>query len=312
VHLDDREHVRANAIAMLKGLSSHPYEYRVTRKDGETRWILETVVPIEYQGSRAVCGYFMDITERREAQERLYHAGRLASIGEMAAGVAHELNTPLTSVLGYAELLETGGLPAEVRADIAKIRDNAQRAAMVVRNLLSFARPARPQRAPLQLNDEVRNVLNLRAYELRVSNIEIETHLDPHLPLVLADSRQVQQVFLNILVNAEQAVLSRRKQGRVVIRTIAENGSVRVSFADDGPGMRPEHLARLFKPFFTTKESGKGTGLGLSISHSIVSEHGGRIWAESAYGKGSTFFVELAALGNGHARARPAAVSLQS
>ncbi|MBI3744767.1 MAG: hypothetical protein HY261_10860 [Chloroflexi bacterium] len=176
---------------------------------------------------------------------------------------------------------------------MAKIRDNAQRAAIVVRNLLTFARPSKPQRKPIQLNDEVRHVVDLRSYELHVSNIEVTLSLKRDLPRTFADPRQLQQVFLNILVNCEQAILSAKQGGRIAISTAEVDGFVRASFSDDGPGIKPENFKRLFQPFFTTKEPGKGTGLGLSISQSILAEHGGRIRAESEPGRGATFIVEL-------------------
>jgi PAS domain S-box-containing protein len=234
-----------------------------------------------------------DITEEREMQERLYRTDRLASLGEMAAGIAHELNNPLTGVVALSQLMLESGAPPEIKADLEAISSEGQRAAGVVKNMLSFVRSHASVIQPVEINTIVNQVLALRAYEHRVNNIEFVFRLAPDLPTIEVDPFQIQQVFLNIVLNAEQAMTEAHGRGLFIVTTELLNGNLRISFADDGPGIPPEIVNRIFDPFFTTKEIGKGTGLGLSISHSIITKFGGRIWAESQYGKGATFIIEF-------------------
>jgi two-component system NtrC family sensor kinase len=235
-----------------------------------------------------------DVTEDRTRQEKLYLTDRLASIGEMAAGVAHELNNPLTSIVGLSQILVTdNSLSIQYREDIAGIHQEAQRAAAIVKNLLTFSRKHSPIKETIQVNSVLLDVLKLRSYEHRVSNIEVKTELDSTLPEVLADRYQIQQVFLNIILNAESAMLESHQKGALIVATKADNGYIRALITDDGPGIAPENITRVFDPFFTTKEVGKGTGLGLSICYGIVSEHKGKISAQSTLGMGATFIVEL-------------------
>jgi PAS domain S-box-containing protein len=235
----------------------------------------------------------VDVTADRERQDRLYLTDRLASIGEMASGIAHELNNPLTSIIGLSELLKEEDLPGGLGEDAAAIHNEARRASRIVKNLLSFARKHESIRQPAIVGDVLGEVLKLRAYEHKVNNIEISMTAQAGLPLVMMDYFQMQQVFMNIITNAEQAMLESHGRGRLVITMARVDEVVRLSFTDDGPGIRPENLKRIFDPFFTTKDVGKGTGLGLSICYGIVTAHGGRIHAESEYGKGATFIIEL-------------------
>jgi PAS domain S-box-containing protein len=234
-----------------------------------------------------------DITEEREMQERLYQTDRLASLGEMAAGIAHELNNPLTGVVALSQLILESGAPPEIKADLEAISSEGQRAASVVKNLLSFARSHTLSTQPVAVNAVIGEVLQLRAYEHRVNNIEVVTHFAPDLPEILADRFQMQQVFLNIVLNAEQAMIESHGRGNLTVTTAQINDHIKISFADDGPGIPQEIINRIFDPFFTTKDIGKGTGLGLSISYGIITKQGGRIYAESQYGKGATFIIEL-------------------
>jgi len=234
-----------------------------------------------------------DITEQKQQNERLMMADRLASIGELAAGTAHELNNPLTSVLGFSQLLMEKDIPDDIREDLNLIYNEAQRAANVTKNLLTFGRKHAPAKQLNQINNIIEGVLNLRAYEHKVNGIKVKRQLAPDLPEISVDYFQMQQVFLNIIINAEYFMSEAHNRGTLTITTKKWNGSVRISIADDGPGIPPENLSRIFNPFFTTKEAGKGTGLGLSICHGIVAEHGGQIYAKSQPGKGGTIFVEL-------------------
>ena len=242
-----------------------------------------------------------DITESKRAEEergqleqKAQLASRLASVGEMAAGIAHEINNPLTSVIGYSQLLsDRDDISEDVRMDLKAIDEGAQRVAGIIKRLLTFARQTRPERTLASVNELITNTLDLRAYHLRTNNIKVTTELATDLPITTADPAQLQQVFLNIIVNAETAMKLARGKGKLLIKTEEVNGTIRISFKDNGPGIARENLARIFDPFFTTREVGQGTGLGLSICHGIIAEHKGRIWVESEMGKGSTFIMEL-------------------
>jgi PAS domain S-box-containing protein len=234
-----------------------------------------------------------DITQQKRIEQQLIMTDRLASIGELSSGIAHELNNPLTSVIGFSQLLMEGDVPANIKEDLATIYNEAQRAAVIVKNLLTFARKHAPVKQLSQVNTVIEDVLKLRTYEQKVNNIEVEKHLAINLPGIMIDYFQMQQVFLNIVVNAEFAMLEAHHKGRLTITTEKVDDIIRISFTDEGPGIPEENLKRIFDPFFTTKEVGKGTGLGLSICHGIVSEHGGKIYAKSENGQGTSFIVEL-------------------
>ena len=227
-------------------------------------------------------------------QERLLQSEKMSSVGQLVSGVAHELNNPLTGITGFAQLLLLrDDLPDAARKQIETIYGEAERASKIVSNLLTFARRGKAQKEAANLNTLLERVLELRNYDLRVRNINTELDLDAALPTTLADPNQLQQVFLNILINAEQAMRTEDREGTLLITTGVRGGSILVSFKDSGPGMSAETMRRIFDPFFTTKEAGDGTGLGLTISYGIIEDHGGRIWAESNAGRGTTFFIEL-------------------
>ena len=214
-------------------------------------------------------------------------------MGQLVSGVAHEVNNPLTAILGFSDLLlENSELPESARKDLRVIQQEAQRTKQIVQNLLSVARQTPPQRQPVQLNFVLRRTVQLRAYDFQSHGIEVIERFDPDLPNVIGDSHQLQQVFLNILNNAYDAVRQAGLAARIEITTARRAGFVEVSFRDNGHGIsNPE---RVFDPFFTTKEVGKGTGLGLSICYGIVRGHGGEIACHNnADGKGATFVVRL-------------------
>jgi signal transduction histidine kinase len=234
-----------------------------------------------------------DITLEREEQEKLYLNDRLASVGEMAAGLAHELNNPLTGIVMLSQLLMQTDFPPEVKKDLTDINSEASRATDVVRNLLAFARKQPPAKRLTQINKTVNDVLRLRHYEETVNNITVITTLDPDLPEIWVDNIQIQQVFLNLILNAEYSMINTHKKGVLEVDTSVNNGKVVISFTDDGAGIKEEDMRKLFQPFFTTKQVGVGTGLGLSLCYGIVTRHGGNIYARSKYGSGVTFVVEL-------------------
>jgi signal transduction histidine kinase len=234
-----------------------------------------------------------DVTEERERQDRWLLTDRMASIGEMASGVAHELNNPLTGVIALSQLLAEEEVPPDIREDLNCICSEAKRAASVVKNLLTFARKHSPEKRLTQLNNVIQDVLKLRAYEQKINGIRTRTVLQTDLPEVRVDYFQLQQVLLNIILNAEQAMLDAHQEGTLTITSRNAGDHVELSFEDNGPGITRENLNKLFSPFFTTKEVGKGTGLGLSICYGIISNHEGKIYARSEPGKGATFIIEL-------------------
>ena len=232
----------------------------------------------------------------------------MAALGQTISGVAHELNNPLATILSWAERLSSRKtLDDAVRRGLETILGESERAARIVRSLLTFARKRQTTRAMVDINQVVRETLALRAYEQRVSNITVIEALAAGLPQVFADGHQIQQVLLNLVINAEQAMLSAHGRGVIVIRTWhdAEQDSVVLELNDDGPGI-PENLQpKIFDPFFTTKEVGKGTGLGLTVAYAIVQEHGGRIRIESQARGGRVVFCRGAGHGQeAAARAR--------
>jgi len=234
-----------------------------------------------------------DITDSAVLRDQLVHAEKMAAVGQLVSGVAHEVNNPLTAILGFADLLmENPELPEGARKDLRVILQEAQRTKQIVQNLLSFARQMPPERSALQLNSILRRTIQLRSYDLNSHGVEVIEHLDEGLPDVMGDAHQLQQVFLNILNNAHDAVHEVGRPARIEIMSTKCGDAVEVSFSDNGKGI--SHPDKIFDPFFTTKEVGKGTGLGLSICYGIVKEHGGEILCHNNIaGQGATFIVRL-------------------
>jgi PAS domain S-box-containing protein len=270
------------------------YEISIVRKDGGIRQLSVLRKEVTWNGERQFQVIYQDVTEGKKMQEQLIVTDRLASIGELSAGIAHEINNPLTGVIGFSDLLsDRKDLPDDVKEDLKVINREARRTADVVRNLLTFARKHEVQKTPIDINKVIQNVLDLRAYEQKVNNIEVKTSLSPDLSEINADAFRLQQVFLNIVINAEFFMNEAHGRGTLTITTERIKNVIRASISDDGPGIAKVAINHLFDPFFTTKEVGKGTGLGLSICHGIITEHGGRIYAESELDKGATFVIEL-------------------
>jgi PAS domain S-box-containing protein len=236
---------------------------------------------------------FTDVSREREEEEKLYLTDRLASIGEMAAGLAHELNNPLTGILSLSQLLIDSDIPQEPREDLECIHNEAKRAASIVKNVLLFTRNNNYENGQATVNEVVSDVLRLREYEERTNNITIVTHLQENLPEIPIDKFQLQQVFLNIILNAEAAIKDAGRPGLLTITTERVNNHINVHFSDNGCGIKKHVLPRIFDPFFTTKDIGKGTGLGLSICYGIVVKHGGKISVRTRVNEGTTFTVKM-------------------
>ena len=287
IPMSDLSKVISIALTDRKAQLGLEFRYKVATVE---RILVAHAIPM---GEQEVLLFLHDVTDDRQRQERLYFTDRLASIGEMTSGIAHELNNPLTSVIAFSQLLMDGDFSDDAKEDLACIHSEAQRAAEIVKNLLTFARKHEPVRQLTQINKLVEDMLKLRAYELRVNNIQVNTHFTPELPEIMVDYFQMQQVFLNIILNAETAMIQAHNQGTLTIKTERVDSIIRISLTDDGPGIAEENLSRIFDPFFTTKEVGSGTGLGLSICYGIVAGHRGNIYARSQPDKGTTFVLEL-------------------
>jgi PAS domain S-box-containing protein len=230
----------------------------------------------------------------RKTQEQLLQSEKMSAVGQLIAGVAHELNNPLTAILGYAQLLESEGLGTRAQEFVSKLFKQAQRTHRVVQNLLSFARQRTPQREEVDIRKVLDETLTLREYDLKSNNIGIERDVPEEAVCVIADAQQIEQVFLNIINNAVDAVLETGRTGKLKVRIYTQNGHVCTQFTDDGPGIKDPK--RIFDPFYTTKKVGKGTGLGLSICYGIVKEHGGDITANNAPEGGAMIEVRLPAV----------------
>jgi len=228
----------------------------------------------------------------RRTQEQLLSSEKMAAVGQLISGVAHELNNPLTAILGYSQLLSASGQMGPQGIEYTeKLHKQAQRTHRIVQNLLSFARQHKPERLPTRINSIIEDTLALRDYDLRMSNIRVHLDLAPDLPLMSADPHQLQQVFLNMVNNAVDAILESSEDGDLWVCTRSDNAKVYVEFTDSGPGV--QEASRVFDPFYTTKPVGKGTGLGLSICYGIITEHGGTIRVRNLPHRGASFSVEL-------------------
>ncbi|MEI9864988.1 MAG: ATP-binding protein [Limisphaerales bacterium] len=229
----------------------------------------------------------------KSTQGQLIQSEKLSAVGEFVAGVAHELNNPLAAVIGFSEMLKDNDADSKNRRYLDMIYKSAQRCQKIVQSLLSFARRHQPERKPIYVNGMVEAALEMINYQLRTSNIDVITQFDSSLPVVFADGHQIQQVLLNVINNARQAMESHQSGGQIRIFTEAVGENVCIIISDNGPGISPENLQRIFDPFFTTKQVGQGTGLGLSICYGIIKEHGGSIMPSSRPGEGTTFTIEL-------------------
>lgn len=279
------------------------YLVRVRRVNGSPGWIEVTAQagPAGRDGTLSVEALVRDVSERkksddqsRDVYQQILQSEKMAALGQTVSGVAHELNNPLATIISWAERLSERSLDDTARRGISVIMGEAERAARIVRNLLTVARKRQTTRGMIDLNAVVTETLALREHE-RPNAITVAAELTPGLPSLFADRHQIQQVLLNLATNAEQAMLATHGRGTLTVRTSADANreAVVLEVADDGPGIAPDVRTRIFDPFFTTKPTGKGTGLGLTVAYAIVQEHGGRIRVESRASGGATFVVEI-------------------
>ncbi len=278
-------------LQAAKGLG--PMRCEEETEDGR---VLELSVETMFDDDGQVVGaiHFMhDNTETKRMRQQLVQSEKMVAVGQLVSGVAHEINNPLTGVIGYAQLLLSQDLGEKAKADAEAVFREAERATKIVRHLLSFARQHAPERMVIDVNAVLKDSLELKVYDLRVNNIKIATSYGGNIPATVSDPHQLQQVFLNLITNAEQAMLDWRGSGELKVSTRKVAGRIRVVFADDGPGIPEKLHNRVFEPFFTTKEVGKGTGLGLSVCYGVMEELGGSIWVESGGGPGAALVVEL-------------------
>jgi len=266
----------------LEGAALGRLEIPLVRGNGTTRQFSISLSPMrDEQGEiNSVVAVLTDITDAADLQAKLMRTEKMAALGQLVSGVAHEVNNPLAAIVGFTDLLlENPAIPEEAKQELQVILEEAQRTRVIVQNLLSFARQMPAQREPVQVNSVLRQTLKLRAYDFANHGVELAERYDEDLPLLVGDPHQLQQVFLNIVNNAYDAVRETRRRGKIEIATSHRQGQLEISFRDNGPGV--SHVERIFDPFFTTKEVGKGTGLGLSICYGIVRAHGGEITAQN-------------------------------
>jgi len=281
-----------NRLASPK--STTTFELPILAKDG-TEILLEITFRVRLEEHRLVTIHCIgrDITHRRRLERQLQQTEKLSAIGKLVAGVAHELNNPLTSIIGYASMLQSGELPTTYREDLQVIFRQAQRARVIVRDLLTFARKFELETEPVDVNDLIQRSLAAVKPELQAHAIQVVTSLDFSLPQTMADPHQLEQVFVNLISNAIQALNMVAGPRRLMIESGQTNDHIQLTFSDNGPGIPKNIIDHIFDPFFTTKDIGQGTGLGLSICFGIVSEHKGRIRAENHPEAGACFLIEL-------------------
>jgi len=299
---EDRERAFAGIKETLEKGYIKNREYYITAKDGSKLAVEMNVgvmkdmdgKPMGFVGiSRDITGRREAEAKRRELEQKAQVASRLSIVGEMASGIAHEVNNPLTSVIGFAWLLMQKDVPEDIKEYTRYIHEGAERVASIVGRLLTFSHQQKPEKTYADINRILETTLQLQAYEMKTSNIKVTTNFDLDLPQIVVDPGQLQQVFLNIILNAATEMKLARKGGNLLVKTERIDDIIRISFTDDGPGIAEENLERIFEPFFTTRKPGMGTGLGLSVCHGIIAEHNGQIYARNNPDRGATFVVEL-------------------
>ena len=292
--LDEKEHQKVCPV--IKSIKTkEPAEFEFSIYDGKIlRWNAFPLIEDSGSPPQAVV-HIEDITEQRLLQQKLIQTDKLSSLGELVSGVAHELNNPLTGIMGYSEILMNEAIDDKIRRRLKDINEASHRCKRIIENLLTFARWQKPEKKYSDINNIIRTTVELRAYQLKVEHTDVELNLCPELPNTMLDEHQLQQVLLNLINNAHHAIKETEdKKGKITITTNREGNNVKIQVSDTGTGIPNNIAQKIFDPFFTTKDIGKGTGLGLSISYGITKEHGGNIYAvNNKDGKGSTFVIEL-------------------
>jgi len=285
-------------------------EYGARHRNGTWCTMRASASPLYGAGTETIKGVVVsvrDITVEKKMEQQVIQSERLAAMGQMIGGFAHELNNPLTGILGLSEMLQDAEVADTVKKQLGMIHSQARRAAEIVQNLVFYSRPPAPGKSRVNLSELVQRSLHLQAYSLRKNNITVDFQPDDSLPAVAGDPNQLIQVFWNLIVNAEQAMREVHEKGTLRIRLGRRDDSVWAVFQDDGPGIPPESLLNIFDPFYTTKRPGRGTGLGLSICKAVLKEHGGNVEASSVPGAGAIFTVTLPLPANTAATGTPPA-----
>lgn len=301
IHPEDRDYVFDTCGKATEEKRNHSLEYRVIAADGRVVWVRDiATVIVENDRPVKLCGVLLDNTERKQMEQQLRQADKLAALGKLLDGVSHELNNPLFILIGYTQLVGEKvkhGQYDGLGKDLAAMHEAALRAKGIVDRFLAVARSSGGRRLPCAVNELLQQTLGLMSNDFAIRNITVVTDFARHLPLVLADPQGLTQVFLNVIANARDAMAMAHGRGALTVSTVLRGYQTRswveVRVADDGPGIAPDHLTCIFDPLFTTKPVGQGTGLGLSISHKIVSEIGGTLVCESVLGQGATFIIRL-------------------
>jgi PAS domain S-box-containing protein len=298
IHRDDLPAIKEMFRKLVTGeTGSVLCEYRTLHTDGTWRILRASASPLfdsEHKISGVVAS-IRDVTEAKNTEKQLLQKEKMAAMGEMMSGVAHELNNPLTAIIGISDLLLEKATDESSKRQMGLVLKQARRAASIVQNLLSFARPSTLVSKRLRIEDVLRGVTTTQELVLKPKNIDLEVAIESPLPAVQGDSKLLQQVFLNVIANAEQAILAAKPSGKITITIKPQDGKVAVTILDDGPGIPAANLGKIFDPFFTTRRTAGGTGLGLTICAAIVKEHGGTIEVQSAAGSGAEFTVLLPA-----------------
>jgi two-component system, NtrC family, sensor kinase len=298
IHRDDLPEIKALFRKLTTGeTESVLCEYRTLHKDGTWRILRASASPLfdSEQKISGVVASVRDVTEVKNNEKQMLQKEKMAAMGEMMSGVAHELNNPLTAIIGISDLLLEKATDDSSKRQLGLVLKQARRAAGIVQNLLSFARPSTLVSKRLRIEDVVRGVTTTQELVLKPKNIELEVAIDSPLPAVQGDARLLQQVILNLISNAEQALLSAKPSGKITLTIKPQDGKVAVTVLDDGPGIPAANLSKIFDPFFTTRRTAGGTGLGLTICAAIVKEHGGTIEVQSVAGSGAEFTMLLPA-----------------
>jgi PAS domain S-box-containing protein len=296
IHRDEAPQLREVFAKLMSGRTANAqFDYRTKHADGTWRFMRASASPIFDAAGKinGVVASARDVTESKAAEKQNLQKEKLAAMGEMMSGVAHELNNPLTAILGVSDLLRERAPDDATRRQTEIILKQARRAAVIVQNLLAYARPSALTRKKLRPEEAVQAAIDQQRAALSQKNVSIELAPPPARLALEADPKLLHQVFVNLIVNAEQAITSQGERGALRVSIEHADGKIGFVFADDGPGIYPENIAKIFDPFFTTKRPGGGTGLGLAICTAIIKEHGGSIEVQSTPGKGAEFRVWL-------------------